>query len=131
MTNEWTKPEHVEAYLARMKEIPHRAEGESTFLSEVPVQTKRVLDLGCGNGHLLALVLTNCPNATGIGLDFSPTMLEQAQSRFAGDRRVNLTNHNMDYPLPDLGSFDCIVSSFAIHHCTHARKREGWRVLES
>jgi hypothetical protein len=48
MTNEWTKPEHAEAYLARMRDIPHRVEGEGTLLSEVPVQTKRVLDLGCG-----------------------------------------------------------------------------------
>ena len=31
MTNEWTKPEHAEAYLARMKDIPHRAEGEATL----------------------------------------------------------------------------------------------------
>src|SRR5690606_33718873 len=61
MSNEWTKPEHSEAYLARMKDIPHRVEGEATLLSEVPVQTKRVLDLGCVNGHLLSLVLKHCP----------------------------------------------------------------------
>jgi hypothetical protein len=41
MTNEWTKPEHAEAYLARMKDIPHRVEGESTLLSEVPTDSKR------------------------------------------------------------------------------------------
>jgi trans-aconitate methyltransferase len=73
MTNEWTKPEHVEAYLARMKDIPHRMEGESSLLSEVPVGSRRVLDLGCGNGHLLSLVLAHCPDATGVGLDLSPT----------------------------------------------------------
>ncbi len=123
MTNEWAKPEHAKAYLARMHDIPHRGEGEATLLTEVPKQTKRVLDLGCGDGHLLALVLSKCSKATGIGLDFSPTMLEQARSNFAGDDRIRFVEHNMDEPLPKLGSFDCVVSSFAIHHCEDDRKR--------
>src|SRR6185503_13428426 len=109
---------------ARKSAIPHRSEGEATLLSEVPVRTKRVLDLGCGDGHLLALVLGHCPTATGVGLDFSSRMLEQARLRFAGDSRIQLIDHNLDNPLPALGTFDCAVSSFAIHHCTHERKRE-------
>lgn len=135
MTNEWTKAEHAEAYLARMNDIPHRAEGEATLLSEISSDSKRVLDLGCGNGHLLSLVLTHCPGATGVALDFSPTMLGKSRERFGGDDRVTFVEHNMDDPLPDLGSFDCVVSSFAIHHCTHARKRqlysEVFSLLES
>jgi SAM-dependent methyltransferase len=134
MTNEWTTPEHAEAYLARMKDIPHRAEGEATLLSEVPEQSKRVLDLGCGDGRLLSLVLGHCPNATGVCLDFSPTMLEQARSRFAGNDRVTLVEHNLDEPLRELDGFDCVVSSFAIHHCTDERKRglyaEVFKLLE-
>ena len=124
MSNEWTTPEHAEAYLARRQDISHRAEGEAALLSEVSKQTKRVLDLGCGDGHLLGLVLAHCRHATGLGLDLSPTMLEQARDRFAGDERTTFVEHNMDDPLPDLGQFDCVVSSFAIHHCTHQRKRE-------
>ncbi|MEL6105001.1 MAG: class I SAM-dependent methyltransferase [Planctomycetota bacterium] len=123
MTNEWAKPEHAVAYLARMTDIPHRIEGESTLLSEVSQRSTRVLDLGCGDGHLLGLVLERCPNATGIGLDFSPTMLQQAGVRFGEGDRVTLVEHNMDEPLPELGGFDCVVSSFAIHHCTDERKR--------
>ncbi len=123
MTNEWTSPEYAEAYLAQMKDIPHRTEGEATLLSEIPTDTKRVLDLGCGNGHLLSLVLAHCPTATGIGLDVSATMLKQAQQRFKEDGRVRLVAHNMDESLPVMGRFDCIVSSFAIHHCDHERKR--------
>ena len=123
MTNEWSNPEHVLAYLERMQDIPHRSAGEATLLSEVPVTSRRVLDLGCGNGHLLALVLEHCPDATGVGLDMSGTMLDQSRQRFTNGR-VSLTSHNMDHPLPDLGSFDVVVSSFAIHHCTDERKRE-------
>lgn len=124
MTNEWTDPDHAQAYLARMKDFSHRVEGEATLLEEIPTPSRKILDLGCGNGHLLALVLAHCPGATGVGLDFSPTMLEQSRQRFEGNDAVTLIDHNMDDPLPDLGSFDCIVSSFAIHHCTDERKRE-------
>ena len=106
-----------------MNEIPHRVEGEATLLAEIPSTTKRVLDLGCGNGHLLSLVLTHCPQATGVGLDFSPPMMEHARARFADDDRVRLVEHNMDEPLPNLGPFDSVVSSFAIHHCTDRRKQ--------
>ena len=104
MTNEWTNPEHAEAYLARMKDIPHRVEGESTLLSEIPTETKRVLDLGCGDGHLLSLVLDHCPGASGVGLDLSPTMLEQAQSRFEGQDRVTLVDFVSLSICPRVGS---------------------------
>jgi SAM-dependent methyltransferase len=131
MMNEWIKPEHAEGYLVRMNEIPHRAVGGATLLSEVPTQTKWVLDAGCGDGHLLSIVLAHCPLASGVGLDLSPTMLEHARRRFVDTERVTLLQHNLDFPLPEIGAFDCVVSSFAIHHCTHQRKRELYAELFS
>jgi SAM-dependent methyltransferase len=71
--------------------------------------------------------LAHCETATGIGLDFSPTMLKAAEQRFAGDPRATLVTHNLDVPLPDLGIFDVVASSFAIHHCVDDRKREIYR----
>jgi SAM-dependent methyltransferase len=127
MTNEWTKVEHALEYLRRLEDIPHRREGEATLIAEVPKSAKRILDLGCGDGHLLALLLAHCETATGIGLDFSPTMLKAAEQRFADDPRATLVMHNLDAPLPDLGSFDVVASSFAIHHCVDDRKREIYR----
>src|SRR5262245_41373808 len=46
-----------------------------------PRQPRRVLDLGCGDGILLATVLEAFPESAGVGLDFSPHMLEQARAR--------------------------------------------------
>src|SRR5437763_13447794 len=121
--NESATAEHALKYLARAHRIPHRTEGEGVLLEFVPKGIRRILDLGTGDGRLLALLRIERPDSEGVALDFSPTMLKAARERFAGDDKVQVIEHNLDYPLPDLGTFDAIVSSFAIHHCSDERKR--------
>ena len=120
--NEYLTPEHALAYLAKADDIPHRAEGEAVLLSFVPTTAKRILDLGTGDGRLLALLHAHCPKAELIGLDFSPTMIAAASARFGKDPRFAIRRHDLDVSLPD-DRFDVIVSSFAIHHCSDSRKR--------
>ena len=122
--NEYATAEHALKYLAKVDGIPHRAEGDGALLSFVPRSARRILDLGTGDGRLLALLRLDRPEAEGVALDFSPTMLEAARQRFASDPKVRVIEHNLDEPLPDLGRFDAIVSGFAIHHSHDARKRE-------
>ena len=122
--NRWTSPAHAIEYLARADSIPHRAEGEAELIDWLPRPTARVLDLGSGDGHLLGVVKSARPNASAVTLDFSETMLGRLRTRFAGDSSVGVLAHDLDRPLPvSLGAFDAIVSSFAIHHLSHARKR--------
>jgi SAM-dependent methyltransferase len=122
--NEYATAEHALKYLALADKIPHRIEGDRALLSCVPRHARRILDLGTGDGRLLALLLIDRPGAEGVALDFSPTMLEAARQRFAGDPRVRVVEHNLESPLPDLGRFDAIVSGFAIHHSHDARKKQ-------
>ena len=122
-TNLWTRTDHVLEYFNRADSIPHRTEGESALLEFIPQTTRRVLDLGTGDGRLLALVKREHPNTEAVAIDFSPAMLEAAKKRFAGDSSVAVVAHNLDNPLPDLGKFDAIISCFAIHHVVHERKR--------
>jgi tRNA (cmo5U34)-methyltransferase len=121
--NEWTTTKHALCYLARADAIPHRAEGEGVLLEHVPVAARRILDLGTGDGRLLALLRIDRPESQAIGLDVSEPMLDAAGQRFSGDELVELCRHDMALALPDLGSFDAIVSCFAIHHLEHERKR--------
>jgi tRNA (cmo5U34)-methyltransferase len=120
---EWTRSEHVERYLERADEFPRRIEGESVLLDHVPRDARRVLDLGSGDGRVLAMLRADRPELLGVGLDFSEVMLEAARKRFAGDERIELIEHDLSEPLPVLGRFDAVVSSMAIHHLEHERKR--------
>jgi tRNA (cmo5U34)-methyltransferase len=120
---EWREAERVDRYLERADEFPHRLEGETVLLEHVPREVRRVLDLGTGNGRLLALLQAGREKMRGIGLDFSAAMLAASRQRFSADERIELVEHDLTRPLPQLGRFDAVVSSFAIHHLEHERKR--------
>ncbi len=126
--NLWSSREHVQDYLERADSISHRGEGEAALLEFLPAQARRILDLGTGDGRLLAFVLRflarqDDTRVEAVAVDFSPAMLEAVRKRFASDARVRVVEHNLDEPLPRLGQFDAVISSFAIHHLVDVRKR--------
>jgi tRNA (cmo5U34)-methyltransferase len=133
--NLWTSSEHVSDYLERADQISHRTEGEAALSEFIRESTRRILDLGTGDGRLLALVRRQYPDSEAVAVDFSPAMLEAVRKRFSGDSRITVVDHNMDSPLPALGNFDAVISSFAIHHLVHERKRalyaEIYRLLNT
>ncbi|HLZ42525.1 MAG TPA: class I SAM-dependent methyltransferase [Candidatus Sulfotelmatobacter sp.] len=122
--NLWTSPDHVRDYLDRADQISHRTEGEAALLEFIPGTAGRILDLGTGDGRLLALVRLAYPETEAVAIDFSPAMIAAARQRFADDSRVQVIAHNLDASLPNLGKFDAVISSFAIHHLVHERKRQ-------
>jgi SAM-dependent methyltransferase len=124
VVNRWVEPEWAKDYLERRDSLPHRAEGHEVLHELLPDHLKRVLDLGTGDGYTLGRVLVARPEAVGIGLDFSTEMLTRARTRFGDDPRIEIREHDLDQQLPsDLGEFDLVVSSFAIHHCVPERQR--------
>ena len=120
---EWTTPEHAAGFVARRPRLARAGDGDEVLDDLVPVDARRILDLGTGGGHLIALLATRRPEATFLGLDVSPTMLAAARARFDGNPRVRIVAHDLAQTLPVVGRLDAIVSAFAIHHLEDARKQ--------
>lgn len=75
---------------------------------------RTILDLGCGRGWM-APYLTKWGSVTGI--DFSPTGLAFARSRYAGSGRFLLADANLPrLGLPHDASFDVVICSEVIEH---------------
>lgn len=120
----WRDVDKVDEYVGRIGRVTARASGERELVEALPSVVDRVLDLGCGDGRLIDVVLAARPSVQeAVGLDNSPPMLARAQDRFADEPRVTIVTHDLRRSLPELGIFDVVTSGFAIHHLPHARKR--------
>lgn len=88
---------------------------------------KRILELGAGTGGLTGLLLDRFPSADVVAVDGSPEMLERARRKLQS-RAVRLSLMCSSFEdlcgkTGALGTFDLIVSAFALHHMDHARLR--------
>jgi SAM-dependent methyltransferase len=128
----WKERSVAEAFIERtsvhIPDRPRQLEVLLRLVRSVERSVERVLDLGAGDGFLLATVLDALPEARGVAVDFSSPMLERARAKLArfGPRAATA---EADLASPEWrseveGPFDAVVSGFAIHHLTDLRKRE-------
>jgi trans-aconitate 2-methyltransferase len=107
----------------------------------LPITTNRILELGCGTGELSLKVLSRCPSAEVVAVDYSPRMLQFAQQKIqvAGytDRWTGIETDFGDWAnnssAVEIGTgFDACVSSLAIHHLQDEMKLKLFqRIRES
>jgi tRNA (cmo5U34)-methyltransferase len=123
-TGGWGDAEQVAWYTNRIGKLEARQAAERVLADLLPPSPRRVLDLGCGDGRLAALVLDARPSVEDVlAVDISAPMMELARERFADEPRVEIRTWNMDDDVSPLGEFDLVVSGFAIHHLEDPRKR--------
>lgn len=94
-------------------------------------ETWVVGDLGCGSGHLTALL---APFVGGvIGVDASDSMLDRAKARLAGTRGVELRAGELEALPIAANELDAAVLSLVLHHSPDPRRVlvESRRVLKS
>ncbi len=99
----------------------------SLALDLVPFETRqsfRFLDLGCGTGTFMAMILDRFPNSTATAIDLYEEMLQEARAKTAdSDGRAEYRQHDLSNPIPaDLNDFDLVVSFSALHHLQESRK---------
>ena len=90
-----------------------------------------VLDLGCGTGKLLHRLALNFPNLQGTGLDLSPEMVNQANSRNRHPESLTfLLGNAEEMPLAN-EQFDAVFNTISFLHYPHPQQvfNEVSRVL--
>ena len=82
---------------------------------------RRVLDAGCGNGRVTALLRRYCPETTEIvGIDLvSPEIARENLEAFGFAHHVTLFQKDLLEDLEDLGKFDFIYCQEVLHHISH------------
>ncbi|RLA08061.1 MAG: methyltransferase type 11 [Gammaproteobacteria bacterium] len=92
----------------------HQKEWGSKLISELKLDgTEHILDLGCGDGTITALLSKHVPNGYVVGIDASKGMINTAKKTYKLD--------NIDFKLLDINTiryldkFDIVVSNAALH----------------
>jgi len=81
----------------------------------------RILDAGCGNGRVTALLLKYAPEA-GLVMGIDLTAATIARAHFADDPRVSFQEKDLLGDLSDLGHFDLIYCQEVLHHTADPRR---------
>lgn len=83
---------------------------------------KRVLDAGCGNGRVTALLRTysDAAKTEVVGIDL--TAADVAEENLAEYKNVKFYTKNLQDDLKDLGTFDFIYCQEVLHHTGNAAK---------
>lgn len=110
--------------------VPYYKKLLSSFTTSIPeaFNPNRILDLGCGNGNVSAMVMQSFPNATYELLDASPQMLDLCKTRFKDFKTIFHTSFFNDFNFEE-NKYDMITAGFSIHHCVGDEKKDLFKKI--
>lgn len=130
----WQGAELVRAFVHQIRGgVPYGADQIDIMLRVIAARgapVRRFIDLGCGSGVLARAVLAQYPHSAAILVDFSEPMLAEARQALQEHLHAtqfvtaDLADSSWGAAVDRSQPIDLIVSAYAIHHLTHARKRE-------
>jgi tRNA (cmo5U34)-methyltransferase len=89
----------------------------------------KVLDLGCGTGHGMSLILKKFKNAKVTGVDFSKRMILKSKENIKEFlERINLIEEDFN-KMRFNENYDVVISAIAIHNSNHNQKRDLFKKI--
>jgi tRNA (cmo5U34)-methyltransferase len=104
------------------EELPEFDRLQDELIAAGGAGVSRILELGTGTGETARRLLDRHPDASLVGIDESPAMLEVARETLPGERARLLAARLQD-PLPT-GPFDLVASALCVHHLDPGEKTD-------
>jgi trans-aconitate 2-methyltransferase len=82
---------------------------------------ERVLDIGCGLGNLTAELAVRCHQGFVLGIDASPSMIQEAQKRYPGSPTIEFRMMDAQH-IEFRRAFDVVFSNSALHWIPQSQK---------
>ena len=97
----------------------------------LPIQFNNILDVGCGTGTVLRMILDEKPQVKIYGLDLSEAMLEKAKEKLP--KRAELVWGEAEALPYDNKRFDIVLMVGSLNYSTQPEQaiKEAYRVLKS
>lgn len=124
--------EFQDEYTAKMlRWVPYYREMMDKAVGNLPenFEAKNILDLGCGNGNVTALLQTRFPDAQFHLVDASPEMLTACRKRFQGASSIQFYNNYFQELEFESEQFDLIVAVLSLHHLRAFEKQSLFKKM--
>ena len=131
MSSPWKDPERVKRFLSVTRAaIPmavQQLQVMAFVIGRAVPEVRVFLDVGSGSGILSQVMQEQYPTAKAVLVDYSEPLMEVARQQFTREQAViiphDLNQREWKSQVAAFGPFDAVVSGYAIHHLSDARKQ--------